>query len=323
MPRRYFNWKLAIVLLIGLVVLGATAFGLRQWRRSGRAERGLVLGNKAYDEHRYEEAASQLGRYLAVERDDVPILLKYADAQLNIRPLKRNNLQQAIASYRIVLREDKNNSEAVTKLTELYLVMGMPGEAELIAKNYLETNQDLDLRRMLSVALARQRKFDEAAAELKGIIAEHPEQILAYETLGQLAEQRPGDFPDSAAHLFNEAVNNNPSSALAYIIRAAFHLRSKDRPKALADLEQAAKKDLSDPIIRLRLAGEFINANVLDKAEKHLVAVQMAEPTSEALWRIWATLALKSNSKPTMLKVAETGLTELSSQPWDFMLTAA
>ncbi|GAH47372.1 unnamed protein product, partial [marine sediment metagenome] len=270
MPRRYFNWKLAIVLLIGLVVLGATAFGLRQWRRSGRAEQGLEAGIKAYNEHRYEEAAGNLGRYLAVVGDDVPILLKYADAHLNIRPLKRSNLQQAIAAYRTALREDKNNSEAVTKLTELYLVMGMPGEAELIAKNYLETNQDLELRRMLAVALARQRKFDEAAAELKGIIAEHPEQILAYETLGQLAEQRPEDFPDSPAHLFDEAVKNNPSSPSAYIIRAAFHLRSNDSPKALADLEQAEKLDLSDPIIRLRLAGEFINANVLDKAEKHL-----------------------------------------------------
>ncbi len=323
MPRRYFNWKLAIVLLIGLVVLGATAFGLRQWRRSTRTELGLEAGIKAYNEHRYEEAASQLGRYLAVEHDDVPILLKYADAHLNIRPLKRNNLQHAIASYRIVLREDKNNSEAAMKLTELYLEMRMPGEAELIATTYLKTNQDPELRRMLAVALARQRKFDEAAAELKNIIAEHPEQILAYEILGQLTEQRPEDFSAAPADLFNEAIKNNPSSPLAYIIRAAFHLRSKDRPKALADLEQAEKLDLSDPIVRLRLAGEFISANVSDKAEKHLEAVQMAEPTSQNLWRVWTMLALKSNSKATMLKVAETGLKELSAQPWDFMPTAA
>jgi len=332
MPRRYFNWKLAIVLLIGLVVLGATAFGLRQWRRSTRAELGLEAGIKAYNEHRWEEAASNLGRYLAVERDDVPALLKYADAQLNIRPLKRNNIQQAIAAYRTVLRVDKNNSEAVTKLTEMYLGMGMPGEAELIITRYLKTNQDPKLRRMLAMALARQRKFNEAATELKNIIMEHPDQILAYETLGQLTEQRPEDLPDSndsPAGWFDKAVNNNPSSALAYIIRAAFHLRSNDSPKALADLEQAEKLDLSEPIVRLRLAGGFINANVFfdanifDKAEIHLEAVQAADPNNELLWRTWATLALKSNSKTTMLKVAETALKELIFQPWDFMTTAA
>ncbi|MBW8042201.1 MAG: tetratricopeptide repeat protein [Planctomycetes bacterium] len=324
MPRRYFNWKLAIVLLIGLVVLGVTAYGLRQWRRSTRSESGLILGNKAYDEHRYEEAASQLGRYLAVERTDVPILLKYANARLNIRPLKSNNVQQAIAAYQAALREDKNNSEAAVKLTEIYLgSKGMAGEAELIATRYLETNKDLKLSRLLAIALARQGKFGEAATELKNIIAEHPDQILAYETLGQLTEQRPQDFPDSASFLFDEAVKNNPSSALAFLIRAAFHLRNEDKVEVLADLERAEKLDLSDSIVRLRLAAEFINANVFDKAEEHLEAVQAAEPKNQALWQIWSRLALKSRSKAMMLKVADNGLNGLSFQPWDFMPTAA
>ena len=323
MARRYFNWKLAIVLVIGFVVLATTAFGLRQWRRSGRAGRGLEVGIKAYNERRWEDAAKNLGLYLAIERDDVPILLKYADAQLNIRPLKRGNIQQAIAAYRTILRVDKNNSEAATQLTEMYLGMGMPGEAELIAGRYLETNQDLKLRRMLAMALAAQRKFDEAVVELKSIIKEQPEQILAYELLGQLSEQRPENFPDPPDHWFNEAVKNNPSSALAYIVRAGFYLRSEGRPKALADLEQAEKLDLSDTVARLRLAAEFMNADVSDKAEQHLAAVQKAEPASQVLWQTWARFAMKSQSPEKMLRIAETGLKELSSQPWDFMLTAA
>ncbi len=127
MPRRYFNWKLAIVLVIGIGVLGVTAFGLRQWQRTNRAEEGLVLGNKAYDDQKWEQAASNLGRHLTVEPDDVPSLLKYAEAQLKIRPSKRNNVQQPILAYRAVLRADKNNSEAAMQLTEVYLIMGMPG----------------------------------------------------------------------------------------------------------------------------------------------------------------------------------------------------
>jgi tetratricopeptide (TPR) repeat protein len=317
MPKRYFNWKLAIVLLIGLVVLGVTAFGLRRWQKRGRAEEGLALGNKAYDEHRWEEAASNLGRYLGVNQNDVPILLKYADAHLKIRPSKRNNIQQAIGAYRIVLRVDKNNSEAAKQLTGLYLAMGMAGtmgmfgEAELIAERFLETNQDPELQRMFVAALAGQRK----AAELKAIVAEHPDQVLAYEALGQLTEQ-----PE---YWFNEAVKNNPSSALAYISRAGFYLRSQDREKALADLEQAEKLDLSDPAVCLRLAVGFINTNLLDKAEQHLMAVQKATPTEQNLWQSWAQLAIQSKSQEKMLSVAETALKELSSQPWDFMPTAA
>jgi len=322
MPQKYFNWKLAVVLLIGFILLGSIAFGLRQWQKTNRAEQGLVLGNKAYDEQKWEEAAKDLGKYLRIKGDDVPALLKYADAQLKIGPSKRGNVQQAIEAYRAVLRADKNNFEAALQLTEVYLMMNMAsmdGEAELIANKQLETNDDPKLRRMLAVALARQRKFVEAAAQLKAVLQEHPDQILAYETLGQLAEQRPEDFPDSAASWFNGAVNNNPSSALAYIIRAGFHRRSKDIAKALADLEQAEKQDLSDPEVRLRLAEEFINADALDKAEEHLMAVQTATPADQGLWRIWALLALKSRSPEKMLKVAESGLKELSSQPWDFM----
>ncbi len=323
MPSRYFNWKLAVVLLMGLVILAVTAFGLRQWRRSNRAERGLEAGLKAYDENNWQEAALNLGSYLAVERDDVTILLKYADAHLHIRPLKQNNLRQAIAAYRAALRVDKNNTEAATKLTDMYLGMRMPGEAELIAARYLDKNQDLKLRRMLAIALARQRKFVEAEVELKNIIQNHPDQILVYEIYGQLAEQYPDDFQDPPDSCFNQAVKNNPSSALAYIIRAAFHLRSKDRTRALADLDQAEKLDVSEPVVRLRLASEFINAKLLEKAESHLEAAHALDPANQTLWQIWAQCALKSQTQEKMLMVAETALKELAAQPWDFMPTAA
>src|SRR4030042_6567943 len=142
MPGRYFNWRLAIVLVISLVVLGVSAFGLRQWRRTNRAERSLVLGKKAYDEHKWEEAAEHLGSYIALERDNVSILLKYADAQLKIRPAKRNRVQQAIGAYRTVLRLDRENSDAAMQLAEVYLDIGSPGEAGLIVRRQLETKKD-------------------------------------------------------------------------------------------------------------------------------------------------------------------------------------
>jgi len=333
MPGRYFNWKLAIVLVIGFSVFCATAVGLRRWHRNNRAEHGLEAGIVAYNQKQWEQAANNLGRYLSIKKDDVSILLKYADAQLNIKPTKPNNVQQAINAYRTALRIDKNSSEAALPLIKLYLAISMPGEAELIARRQLgsdsmtqkeqetkiQVHKNPELYRLLALALAGQRKFDEAATELKTIIQEYPEQVLAYETLGELTEQRPQDFASSAAHWFNQAVKNNPSSALAYISRAGFYLRSTDRTKALKDLEQAEKLDLSDPVVRLRLAQVFINADVLDKAEGHLAVIQETMKTDQRLWQIWAQLALKSQIKEKMLQVAETGLKELSWQPWEFM----
>ncbi|MHC4299296.1 MAG: tetratricopeptide repeat protein, partial [Planctomycetota bacterium] len=323
MSARYFNWKLAIVLVIGVAVLGVGAFSLRQWRVADKADRGLELGNKAYDEHRWEDAAENFGDYLAVEQDDTSVLLKYAESQLKIRPTKSSRVHQATGAYRTVLRADKGNFEAAKKLTEIYLATGSAGEAELIARRQIEIKPDPELHRMLALALIGQRKFQEAATEIKTIIEKHPEHILAYETLGQLVEQRPEDFSDAPARWFDQAVENNPSSALAYIVRAGFHRRNENASEALADLEEAEKLDLSDATVRLRLARELIVTGLLDRAESHLVLVRETTAADQDLWQTWGRLALRSRSKEKMLTVAETGLKELSSQPWDFMPLAA
>lgn len=323
MPRMYFNWKLAIVIIISLVVVGATAVGLRKWRRSNRAERSLELGIKAYEEQNWDDAAKNLGTYVSVETEDVPNLLKYAEAQLNRRPRKSGRVQQAINTYRIILRVDNSHSEAAIKLTTLYLAMNMPEEAELIAERSLDISKNPELNRILAMSLAAQRKFEPAAQELKNIVAEHPDQILAYESLGQLNKLRPEIFSVSPIHWLNEAVSNNPSSALAHIIRANFHFADNDRPAALADIEQAEKLDLEDSKVRLRLAKIFINMDLLDKAKKHLKLVQADNSTKLALWQTWIQLGLKSGSNEELLSVAEAGLQAMAAQPWDFMPIAA
>jgi len=328
--KKYVNWKLALVLLIAIAVLGVTAFSLRQWQRTRRAESGLVRGSKAYDRHNWQEAADYLGRYLSINRDDVPVLLKYAQAQLNISPLGRANLRQAIEAYRHALRIDKNCSEAAGQLTQIYLQLGMPGEAELIAARCIEnqktapqTSQTATLRRALALALARQRKFDEAVRELKSIVAEFPDQISSYELLGILAKQQPDKMTQSPEFWFDEAVKNNPAMAEAYIARAGHYFRQSAKSQALADIEEAERQDLSSPAVRLRLTELLIKLNYLDRAAKHLEAVYSIEPDNQLLWQIWAKLALKSGSRTEMIKIARTGLKEVSARPWEFMPIAA
>jgi len=323
MPARYFNWKLAIVLLMGVIVLVVGAYGLRRWNTGTRSEHALTLGNEAYERHDWEEAAEQLGRYLIVSSEDVPVLLKYADAQLKVRPTKQGRVQQAIAAYRTILRVDQYNAEAAKELIEIYLGVGSPGEAELIARRQLEADRNPELQRMLALALVGQRRFSEAAAQLKSVLQEDPGQISSYETLGQLIEQRPGDFTETAVSWYDKAVQKNPSSALAYIVRAGFYRRTGDTTQAQADLRKAESLELSDPKVRLRLAAELMESGSLDKAAEHLAIVQQATPDDPNLWRTWAVLALRSKSKEKMLDVARSGLEALSAQPWDFMPTAA
>ena len=90
----------------------------------------------------WKKAVANLGRCLAVNPDNVQILLKYAEAQLNIRPLKKNNIQQAAATYRSIIRINNNDHGAAEKLISLYLQLNIPAEAELIAHRYLKANQN-------------------------------------------------------------------------------------------------------------------------------------------------------------------------------------
>jgi tetratricopeptide (TPR) repeat protein len=325
MAVRRFNWKLLFVILIGAAVLTVTAFGLRTWQKNRMAAGRLTSGNKAYADGQWAQAASDFGKYIAVAGGtDVPILLKYADAQLNIRPLKRDNVQQAVSTYRSVLRLQPDNYEASTQLIELYLEMDMHGESELIARRQLERISDPNIQRMLVVALVGQRKFKEAAAELDSLIKAHPDDILAYEAMSRLCEQRPTEYDKQAQYWLDEAVRRNPMSAMAYIVRGAFEFRIKMSSRAATDFEYAQKLDLSNTDVRLRLARELISAGQLSAAKEHLTVLQSAQPKDAALWQTWAMLASKSGSKSEMLKVAKTALGELDSPSnLDFMPIAA
>ncbi len=324
MATRYFNWKLATVLVVAIGIFATAAYVLHRWQVGTRALQALPLGERAYAQQDYDEAAKWLGTYIAVNMEDVPVLLKYGDAQLKRRPLTGSNVQQAIAVYRSVLRLDGRNREAAQRLMEVYLwpSMGAPGEAELIGRRYLEANDDIGIRRLFADALWQQRKTNEAAAQLRTILEKHPEDVLSYERMGILAAQNPEAAGRPAAQWFDEAVAKNPQSALAYVARANFHLRQNHRDQALAELEQAQKCDLSETETRLRLVGTLKSANVLDQARTHLQALQAKDPKEPLLWHNWADLALRANAPEEMYTVAQAGLTALAAQPWDFMPVA-
>ena len=80
MATRYFNWKLAIVLVVAAFVFIVAAATLHRWQKSTRAEHALVRGQEAYAQRDWDRAADQLGRYLMVNGKDTAALISYANA---------------------------------------------------------------------------------------------------------------------------------------------------------------------------------------------------------------------------------------------------
>jgi len=318
MPRRYFNWRLAVVLVIAAGALFATAYALRKWQRSTGAEEARQLGLVAFEKKNWLEAASQLGKYIAVHPGDVEALSQYAQAQLQIRPTERGRVQQAIGAYRAILRVEPENLEAVRSLMELYLPAAA-GEAELVANRYLEQTDNPEVRMLRASAMAAQRKYAEAVAELKTVVEQDPGLVLAYDALARLAESRAVNVGAEASHWYDQAVERNPDSALALILRAQYRLQRADPDKAREDLARAETLDLTKAEDRLRIADAFLRLNDIERAEAHLDALRETEPELPVLWTLWGRLAIQSGSGPRMLRVAEQGLEELAAQPWDFI----
>ena len=176
---------------------------------------------------------------------------------------------------------------------------------------------------MHAEALRLLRKPADAVAELKQSLEQHPEDVSSYEEMAKLAAESPDVVDKPAAFWLDEAIAKNPQSALAYVARAGFYLRTKLREKAWADLEQAQKCDLPDTETRSRLVGTLLGAKLLDQAREQLKAWQTQDPAAVGLWESWAYLAEKAKVPEEMYMVAEAGVKALAAQPWDFLPTAA
>ncbi|HEG44560.1 MAG TPA: tetratricopeptide repeat protein [Phycisphaerales bacterium] len=323
MAKKRFNWLLAVVLVIGAIVLGTTAFSLRQWQRNRIGEKSLNIGLQAYDQGQWQDAANNLGRYLGFEQTNIDVMNKYAHAHLSIRPLERANILQAIATYRAVLRLAPSNTDIAVKLIELYLQMSIPAEAELIASRHLKHRNAPKVRRFLAVAIARQNRIKDSAEELRKVIEEFPEEVLAYEFLARLAQRYPEKIDGGGEFWLDRAIEANPSSALAFIVTGGFYLETGQRSKAVRYLEEAGRLDTLDTQTLLRFGTELTKAGMYDQARNCFKTVYAVEPKNLILWKKWAMLAMKVNSKDEMIEVAETGSRKLGYQSIDFMSTTA
>ena len=322
MAMRYFNWKLAIVLVVAAVVCTVAAFSLHRWRRSSLAEQALARAEQAYAEKRWDEAADDFGRYLAVNGKDVPVLIKYADAQAKRRPQTSANIGRAISVYRTALLLRPDDLDSAKTLTQLYMMMGQFSEAASVAERHLKRKEDPELRVTYAAALWQMREFDKALAEVNRITAQHPTEIRAFEMAGGWDENRPNMAGKSRAMWLDEAVAKNPDAALAYAARAAYYLDKRNTDRAKTDLTRALQCDLSGKDVRLRVARELTRAGMGEQAREQLRILQTVDPTDAGLWMTWAQVASDAKSPEEMYAVAEQGMKALGADMWDFMPVA-
>jgi len=312
------NWKLCIVLLLAAVSIGATGVMLRQYHRNKRAADGYAFGMQAYNAGRWREAAVHLGRYIAIHPQDVPVLLKYAQSNARIEPPRRESLTQAVNAYRAILRLE-SHEQAAAELAQIYLDANMPAEAELVARDYAGRSHDIRFQQYLAESLTRQRKYEEAVGVLMDLISRQPDQVLAFDLLGKIAEQQPAASRFSALEWFDQAVEKNPEDARAYVLRSAYWARQGEIDKSVQDLERAEQCPLRGAAERLSIASGWIQQGRFEEARRHLEQARQLAPQSVQVWQTWALWAQSTGQTDHMAAVAQAALEHVGWDNYSFL----
>lgn len=322
MARLKVNWTLLIVLVLSLVVLGLTVLGLRGWNRNYRAKIGKEKGLAAFEQKQWPEAAQYLGQYLGVHPTDTDMLLKYAQAQMNTKPVKQTNLNQAVNAYRAILRQGEN-VEAAKNLIGIYLwIAGLPGEGQLTAERFLEKQNHAEIRQLLAACLIQQKQYDKAIDQLNQVIKDDPTLVSAYDLLAQVIEQQSGNAAGTELYL-TQAIEKNPTSAVAYIQRANYRIRSGKPQEAAEDLTEAGKCDLDKTDVKILLAETWLKANHPEQTQAILQDVLSQEPANTSAWLLRARMVLAAGKSEQMVVIAEEGLKALGEDATDFLPIAA
>lgn len=320
--RGKINWILLIVVLVGLAALTTTFVGLRTWNRTHRSKVGLERGTEAYENQDWKDAASYLGQYLAVNPQDVAVLLQYAEAQLNLRPMKRSNVEQAIRAYNQILRIE-DNREAAALLTEIYLQSGDYVESAALAEDFLGRQYDSRISLLLSETYIRQKKFKEAAAVALKIIEEDSYFLEAYQVMGRLAEEDAKLTDKSPRQWFDEGVRANPNHPRAYLYRAGYLNRIGETQQVQEDLLKAEALTFEDVEDRFRLVSMYLRLDEPDKAAAQIEIARQEDPTNQVVWRLWSQWAMETGDPDEMVRIARQGLETLKPNHFDFLSQAA
>jgi tetratricopeptide (TPR) repeat protein len=298
---------------------------------------------KAIEEGDLKTAIEQLNRYMKRRPDDESVLRPFAEACVEIRPNFPGYLHNASFAYRRLLQSNPDDLKIRAKLAEIYMAIGDPTEAEAVAIKAHPESRSASLN--LAHALAERGKFSDdetgigARRVLEEVIEKHPDTVNAYAMRGSIAIQdadgedlestsEPGSDGIERASVrmaltwFDRAIERNPQSALALVMRSRFlrgqFTTDRDSPllrRAQDDLKRASEIGSEEVGDLLMLVGEWIEWGDYEQAEgihercEQLVAIEPDEIQKQdhllALYRSKGALELRRGNASTADRVAE------------------
>jgi len=280
--------------LVGLILLGVSAFAARLVRRRLLTAGARAAGLAAYNRRDYPAAGRHWTEYLDERPDDAGVLEKFAEANLAVRPLQPRHLRAARRAYRRLVRLTPDNCVPYERLMQLCGGAGDYEELAYVATKRLQRNPgDVQASVWRAGALMTQGKtgsdhqaemiLRQVVQRLRNAFPKDPQYACACRLLSDLAMRRgPGDPRErvlEAKGCLDRAVRYDPEQGEGYIWRAHF-LRTNYARLGLteteatrriqADLRRAEQCRIESPIVLLALVRQWAQSHQLDRAEAAL-----------------------------------------------------
>ncbi|MEP0842390.1 MAG: tetratricopeptide repeat protein [Phycisphaerae bacterium] len=290
------TWR-RVVLLVALVFgLGATAYGVRKYRKEISLREALATGQAAYKNRQYTLAATELGRYLTSDRTNLEILRQFAKAQMQRRPQSNESLRGGVFALETIIRLQPGDAEASKTLVDMYLsVIPDPVEAERVARGWLTAVPDsAAAREALASALLAQdaSKATEAEALLLEAIKIDPKRAHTANMLAVLNLTLHQKDARAACEPLDQVVALEPGSLAARLARIHFAYFTRRPDLVDADLAEAEKLEAPEPSLRIALANLLVTRGYVDRAKAQLALAEQAAPDEPTVYSAQCELAV-------------------------------
>jgi tetratricopeptide (TPR) repeat protein len=306
------------------IVIGLMLVGCDSDPKVAR-QKYLETGDRYLKNGKYREAVIFYKR--ALQKD-----ARFAEAYCHLgdAELKRGSAIDALRALQRCVELDQNNTEAATKLAEIYLTAYSRSEAkpknllkeiETIAKKLLDKNprsfDGLRLRGFLKLA---DNDLKGALEDMQAADKVQPYRKELATVLFQLMLQ--GGQAEEAMAYINKAIEADPKTAGNYdALYAVFAKQEK-----IAEAEAVLKRKLAamggeQPVLRMQLAGHYFAARQLDKMQTVLDEVltigKDPKKIEDARMRV-GEFYFKIRDFEKAFKQFEAGATENSAKKHDY-----
>lgn len=264
------NFKLLLILLIGIGMAGGGLYALRKLQISRNAEGKFALAKERLAEGKTAEAMDLLGQYVALRPGDHEAFAEYSKlllARASVPGARRSDIDRAFGALEAAVRRKPDDDDLRLQAAEFQVRVGRSSDA-LEHLNVLEERLTSKPDTEESRATALRVQLLKASSYLSSSDFEKAAAIVANLIGYDLAERR-----------FTEAAETSTAPSDAYVMLAAVLQERMSSPDDARDvLDQLVEKNADDPRAWLALATWHRGRGRLDDASQAVEKARALAP---------------------------------------------